>query len=99
MYFGSVGDSIGTLFMSITSGMDWENGLRTLLRADAFISGGLLCAYIALCCFGVLNIVTSIFVESAMQSAQYYKDLMVEEKVSKANAITEHMKRIFTELA
>merc|ERR1719223_773891 len=48
--------------------------------------------------FGVLNIITSVFVESAMQSEQHSRELMLEEKGRVEDVYASHLKTIFAEM-
>merc|ERR1712176_1250046 len=54
--------------------------------------------YIALMLFGVSNVVTSVFVESAIMSAQHYRELIVEEKQHTKEIAVKHMKEIFRQI-
>merc|ERR1712176_1433885 len=54
--------------------------------------------YLALMLFGVSNVVTSVFVESAIMSAQHYRDLIVEEKQYVREIAVTHMKEIFRQI-
>lgn len=86
-----------TLFLSVSNGISWDYAYMPLHRlgprsAAAFIF------YIVITMFGVLNVVTSIFVESVVRSAQHYKDLLVQDKeVSKQIAVS-HVKEVFRQL-
>merc|ERR1719493_586173 len=54
--------------------------------------------YIALILFGVSNIVTSVFVESAIMSAQHYRELIVQEKQHAREIAVSHMKEVFRQI-
>jgi len=55
-------------------------------------------AFISISVFGVLNILTSVFVESAMMSATHYKDLLIQEKLHDKEIYAKHMKAIFNKI-
>merc|ERR1712032_923899 len=54
--------------------------------------------FVAVSVFCALNVVTSIFVESAMQSTQHYQDLLVQEKIHNDKVYTEHIRKIFRQI-
>merc|ERR1719330_207991 len=54
--------------------------------------------YISLVLFGVSNVVTSVFVESAIMSAQHYRDLIVQEKQHAKEVAVMHMKEVFRQI-
>merc|ERR1712187_278151 len=51
--------------------------------------------YISITLLGVLNIVTSVFVESAMQSIHRSRELMIQEKMLDKEMFCNHLKQIF----
>eukprot|EP00931_Biecheleriopsis_adriatica_P115888 TRINITY_DN91639_c0_g1_i1.p1 TRINITY_DN91639_c0_g1~~TRINITY_DN91639_c0_g1_i1.p1 ORF type:complete len:704 (-),score=133.74 TRINITY_DN91639_c0_g1_i1:57-2168(-) len=68
LYFGSLHVSMHTLFASISGGIDWGKALRVLIQIDwtfAYIFE----AYIAFVCFAVLNVMTGVFCQRAMDMA------------------------------
>mmetsp|Transcript_23564 Transcript_23564/g.54738 ORF Transcript_23564/g.54738 Transcript_23564/m.54738 type:complete len:579 (-) Transcript_23564:257-1993(-) len=68
-YFGSLWRSMLTLFMSVSGGVSWED---TLLPLEKISSFWVLCYifYISFTYFAVLNVVTAVFCQSAIESAQ-----------------------------
>jgi len=92
--FGSVERSIYTLYTAITGGRNWAEVVGGLSEIDEMH----VCAFIAFISFsflGVLNIVTSVFVECAMQSTQRHRDILVEDKKLFEQGRLQHMKAIF----
>eukprot|EP00439_Symbiodinium_sp_Y106_P071148 s1123_g12.t1 len=69
LYFGSLVDSMLTLFMSLAGGVSWEQALAPLREISAI---WVICyvGYIAFTYFAVLNVVTAVFCQSAIESAQ-----------------------------
>eukprot|EP00927_Polykrikos_kofoidii_P053564 TRINITY_DN48173_c0_g1_i1.p1 TRINITY_DN48173_c0_g1~~TRINITY_DN48173_c0_g1_i1.p1 ORF type:complete len:588 (+),score=72.99 TRINITY_DN48173_c0_g1_i1:103-1866(+) len=66
LYWGTIQNSIVSLFMSITGGDDWRNISNVFLgKPGAFVNQLLFCAYIAWATLVMLNLVTGVFVEGA----------------------------------
>jgi len=96
-HYGTLARSIYTLYLSISTGYNWGIFVAPLIDIDPFLAA-LFLAFISLCFFGVLNIVTSVFVESAMLSTQHYRELMVEEKMRSKEMYARHMRDIFRQI-
>mmetsp|Transcript_123514 Transcript_123514/g.308651 ORF Transcript_123514/g.308651 Transcript_123514/m.308651 type:complete len:630 (+) Transcript_123514:45-1934(+) len=95
--FGTVGRSIYSLYTAISGGRNWGTFVDPLIEVGPF-HAGLFIAFISFSFFGVLNIVTSVFVECAMQSTQRHRDLLVEEKKAFELGHLKHMRTIFREI-
>lgn len=68
--FGSLGSSMVCLFQSVTGGIDWRDVSRPLSESISPLLSGLFCMYIAFTILAVMNVVTGVFVESALISAK-----------------------------
>jgi len=77
VYFSSMPMALLTLFMSITGGVNWWEVQRLLLQIHAGY-GVLFVFYISIMFLAVLNIITGIFVNDAVQMASYDHDVMVQ---------------------
>jgi len=81
-FFGSVGKSFYTLYVSIMDGISWGEVMKAVQRLEismpilfiTYVTGSILC---------VSNVVTSIFIDSAMQTTNYYKELLLMEERDK----------------
>merc|ERR1719384_2515863 len=89
--YGSLPKSMYTLFAAVSQGFSWDVTLLPLKDLHMFYSAALL-IYISLVLFGVSNVVTSVFVESAIMSAQHYRDLIVQQKETEREIAVAHMK-------
>jgi hypothetical protein len=76
-YWGSLGTTLLTLFQSITSGVDWEEAVSPLHIHISPIMSPVYALYIAFASLALMNIVTGVFVESALSSARTDKDYFV----------------------
>jgi len=92
--FGSVIDSMLSLFMAVTGGFDWEEILNPLIAlSPLFIF--FVCFFIVFVVLGVMNILTAIFVESASQVAAIDRDLVIQSELSRDSSTINEIKRIF----
>lgn len=76
-YFGSIWLSIYTLFIVTTSGVDWQNVL-SILDPVGPIVGIVFCAFIALMNLCVLNVLTGIFCQCAIETAALDRDNVIQ---------------------
>jgi len=95
--YGTVGRSMHSLYMAITNGMSWGLLFDPLASADGMLAF-LFISYVSICSLGVLNVVTSVFVESAMQSTLHHKDLLVADKARAKETYLQHVKDIFKQM-
>lgn len=96
-YFGTLGRSLYTLYKAITAGMSWGDAAEALLQISPFYTA-IFIGFLSISLFGALNIVTSVFVESAMSSAQHSRELLVQEKTKQKETYVKHLKHIFKEI-
>lgn len=68
-YYGSLLRSVMSLYQSITSGISWRDASQPLERHQP-IMGLIFAVYIAFAALAMLNVITGVFVESAMASAR-----------------------------
>lgn len=95
--FGSVGNSMFTLYQSIAEGQHWYKAAELLMEVDPLLLS-LFLFYIQLSIFGVLNIIEAVFVESAILSTQRCKELLVETKMEEKEGWVRNMRDIFHEI-
>merc|ERR1719215_2389416 len=77
--------------------MNWAFIIEPLFAVDRWLVG-LFIGYIATMLLGVMNIVTSVFVESAMRSTQHYRDLLMQEKARTKEVLAKHLRDIFKQM-
>eukprot|EP00971_Amphidinium_carterae_P259720 5153229-Amphidinium_carterae.1 len=84
-YYGTLGSSLLTLFMSISGGADWSDLVQPLAQfSKAYVLIYVL--YVSFVVFGVMNVLTAIFVESASRFAAIDQDLAIQEQLRKDKA-------------
>lgn len=74
-YYGSLWASVQTLFQSVTGGIDWNEVLSPMTQSISPFLAPVFMLYIAFAVLAMLNIVTGVFVESALISAKADKDI------------------------
>lgn len=96
-YFGSVQNTMLTLFMSISNGVSWEHvlaPLRVISLAWVFVY----LFFIAFTYFAVLNVVTGVFCQSAIDSAQNDHAAIVQSILENKEAHLAKIKTLFQSL-
>eukprot|EP00930_Biecheleria_cincta_P033964 TRINITY_DN23503_c0_g2_i1.p1 TRINITY_DN23503_c0_g2~~TRINITY_DN23503_c0_g2_i1.p1 ORF type:complete len:807 (+),score=149.26 TRINITY_DN23503_c0_g2_i1:27-2447(+) len=84
-FYGSLSRSILSLYQAITGGVDWDQLAVPLISEVHVLLGGVVALYIAFGVLALLNVVTGVFVESALKSAKEDRD----------NYMLHHVKDIF----
>ncbi|CAK9108820.1 unnamed protein product [Durusdinium trenchii] len=79
MYFGTVYLSCATLFRSILGGTDWDIAADALEEID-MLWVQLFHLYIAFCGFAVLNVMTGVFVNSAVKTRERDHETLIQNK-------------------
>lgn len=78
----------------MSNGISWHLCLGPLAEINWSLPATFL-LYQSITLLGVLNIVTSVFVESAMQSIHRSRELMIQEKMLDKEMFCNHLKQIF----
>jgi hypothetical protein len=95
--FGTVDRSILSLFMSMSGGNDWSAYYDALGPLPAYYHYAFL-LFICFSIFAVVNIVTGVFVESALQANMKDKDIVVQEELQAKKVYLESMAELFEEM-
>merc|ERR550532_3496428 len=93
-HWGSVETSMRTLLMAITGGNDWKELAAPLWQVGAHYYI-LFLFYIAFIVFAVLNLLTGIFVDQAMQMAALDRDNVIHEALEKEDSFARNMRDLF----
>jgi len=84
--FGSLSDSANTLLQIMLGGLDWGEIMDALFFVDA-LTPTLVFFYIAFTMLAVLNVVTGVFVDNALESTKSQRDYQID----KAKELTDDM--------
>mmetsp|Transcript_137050 Transcript_137050/g.242239 ORF Transcript_137050/g.242239 Transcript_137050/m.242239 type:complete len:596 (-) Transcript_137050:47-1834(-) len=95
--YGDLPSTLYTLFLCLSNGISWDYAYEPLSLMGLGY-GYCFLAYIVISLFGVLNVVTSIFVESVIRSAQHHKDVIVQDKEKEKYIAVRHMQEVFRQV-
>lgn len=98
LYYASFGRTVYSLLGAITNGYSWHELVDPWIATDHYFTVFLFFTYIALSVYGLMNIVTSVFVESAMHATRHFQDLLMDEQKREQEVYTLHLKRIFHQI-
>jgi hypothetical protein len=85
-YFGSLGRSIFSLYQAITGGEDWDSMANPLMQRISVVLGLVLAFYTAFALLALMNVVTGVFVEAALETA----------KKDRSSYMLRHTRELFT---
>eukprot|EP00931_Biecheleriopsis_adriatica_P035076 TRINITY_DN20213_c0_g1_i1.p1 TRINITY_DN20213_c0_g1~~TRINITY_DN20213_c0_g1_i1.p1 ORF type:complete len:566 (+),score=91.69 TRINITY_DN20213_c0_g1_i1:115-1812(+) len=97
LFWGSLGQSMYTLFMSITGGLDWQHAAASLEAVSIVLTAGFN-LYISFMFFAVLNVITGIVCQTAIESANADKDLAVLLQMQNQKRYAAMIRQIFKEI-
>jgi len=96
-WFGTVPETVVSLFMAITGGADWGEMMYAL--GDISIVYALFFVfYIAVMVFGICNVITGIFVEAAQSMAKKDRDLIAQAENEKTTEGINQLRALFHEI-
>jgi len=93
-HWGTLADSMLTLFMSISGGVSWLEVCKPL-REVGILWLFVFLAFISFTYFAVLNVVTGIFCQCAIESASHDQEAMVQAFVSYKQLYITRFKKLF----
>ncbi|CAE7360827.1 Scn11a [Symbiodinium natans] len=96
-FWSSVPQSMLTLFLSITNGISWDEALQPLRGISDIAVVGLI-VYIVITVLAVLNVVTGVFCNMAIESARADKDIATMRQMQKHEAQVEALREVFREI-
>merc|ERR1712232_199969 len=93
-HYGSLGGSMASLFAAISGGEDWMHLSEPLEQLNKWYLL-VFVFYVTFVLFGILNIVTAIFVEAASHVAEIDRDLVIQDDINREKKVIEKIKQIF----
>mmetsp|Transcript_27550 Transcript_27550/g.69165 ORF Transcript_27550/g.69165 Transcript_27550/m.69165 type:complete len:762 (-) Transcript_27550:120-2405(-) len=95
--FGSLVEGIYYLFQSVSGGSDWGDVAEPLLELGWYYAV-FFSLFTCFTLFAVLNIVTGVFVEGAIERAQQDKEAMIQNELDEQNANVQQLELVFKEI-
>jgi hypothetical protein len=92
--YGSLPKSMMTLFMTVTGGLEWSKAARPVAQLGAFY-GIIWTLYTAFMVFGLLNVLTGIFVETAIDAMVNDKDNMIQTQLEEREKLIQTITAVF----
>jgi len=96
-FWSNIPDSMLTLFLSISGGLSWTDALEPLRKVSS-IAVVCMIIFIVITVFAVLNVVTGVFCNTAIESASADKDIAIMKQMKKTEAQVNSLKEIFREI-
>lgn len=96
-YWHNVPESMLTLFMAISQGLNWEDAMEPL-REVSVLAVILVILYVVITVFAILNVVTGVFLNTAIESAGADKDVATIRQVHAKAQQVEALQQIFREI-
>jgi len=97
LYFADLPVAIVTLFAAATGGINWFELSELLLRSSQLYRV-LFLFYIVMMFLMILNIITGLFVNEAVERAQQDRDLMVQAEEQRILGAVAELKQLFVDL-
>jgi len=96
-YWGTFLTALYSCFISVSAGQSWYLVIAPLSHYSEYLTIAFI-MFINVTLFGVLNAITAIFVESAMMSAQHYKELIILDTEHKKDLSVKHIRAVFQQI-
>lgn len=97
-YFGTVFQTIFTLYACITGGVDWSDAANPIMALHPVL-GFLFLVYIAFAVLCVLNIITGVFVENATRMSTQDDEMVLMEQMEARKVWLREVKELFMSAA
>mmetsp|Transcript_132188 Transcript_132188/g.313384 ORF Transcript_132188/g.313384 Transcript_132188/m.313384 type:complete len:206 (-) Transcript_132188:53-670(-) len=86
-----------TLFLAISGGVDWSQTMVPLGEVSG-LAATTLCLYIIITVFAVINVVTGVFCNTAIESAAEDKDIAIMKQMKQQRAQVESLRGFFEKI-
>lgn len=96
-YFGSLGTTVLTLFMSISGGLDWGECLQSL-RDLHWLYAPFFAVWVGFASFSVVGVLTAVIIEASSRILHVDKDLVIEQIVKEDNAKEGYLRQLFRDM-
>lgn len=93
-FWGTLPRSMFTLYESVTGGISWDEVVAPFDGASLL----LFCVYIALTQLAVLNVLTGVFCQNAIESAQRDQDIVTQTMMANKQRFVKQLRQLFKEI-
>jgi len=97
-YYGNLSLSMFTLYKAMTAGVAWGDVLQVLMDRMHWFYVMLFLLFISFALFAVLNVVTGVFVESALRRTQEEEETRLEEEARVRSMTVGKIRDLFCEI-
>eukprot|EP00929_Paragymnodinium_shiwhaense_P111657 TRINITY_DN79992_c0_g1_i1.p1 TRINITY_DN79992_c0_g1~~TRINITY_DN79992_c0_g1_i1.p1 ORF type:complete len:671 (+),score=182.65 TRINITY_DN79992_c0_g1_i1:135-2147(+) len=95
--YGTVMRCAYTLFQSITGGLTWGDTADALLQVSQ-LYGLIFIAFIFLVIFAILNMITGVFVDAALENGHLERELMTQRQAKQDEKLATQLRLVFFEM-
>lgn len=95
-YWGTFPRTLRSMMMALTGGQDW-NMIVAPLEDLSLLVAAWFYFFIVVIVLGVMNVVTGLFVDRAMDIQQQDRDTQVKEQIEQEDALVKDLRKIFHE--
>eukprot|EP00933_Yihiella_yeosuensis_P016411 TRINITY_DN14038_c0_g1_i1.p1 TRINITY_DN14038_c0_g1~~TRINITY_DN14038_c0_g1_i1.p1 ORF type:complete len:884 (-),score=139.57 TRINITY_DN14038_c0_g1_i1:245-2896(-) len=96
-FFRNLTTSTISLYMAMSGGVDWGDIWEALQPLPLEYRAAFLC-FLTFSILALLNVVTAVFVETAMQRSQNDRELLIQQEMENKVEFVDTMQRVFEEL-
>jgi hypothetical protein len=89
-YFGSLERGMLSLFQSMSGGLDWDQLANPLFTEIGFFTGMAFTGFVAFALLALMNVVTGVFVQTALLSARNEEDSFMQSQIVALFHVAEH---------
>lgn len=97
LHWGCIGTCMYTFLKALSGGGDWSSAVKPLETASPSVATAVVCV-ILFVVFGMMNVLTGVFVDRASDMSQMDRDLVVEAQRKKVEEISNALRKVFVEL-
>merc|ERR1719410_3036097 len=83
-----------TLFMTISGGLEWKVAAWPMVKLG-WLYGVLWMCYISFMVFGMLNVLTGIFVDAAFQAMMNDRDNIIQAQIEEKQSLINLIREVF----
>mmetsp|Transcript_5877 Transcript_5877/g.15762 ORF Transcript_5877/g.15762 Transcript_5877/m.15762 type:complete len:255 (-) Transcript_5877:101-865(-) len=98
LYFGTLDVSCYTLFHAMLNGISWHLIADELFKADLRFLALLYILYMSFTMLAVLNIITGVFVDNAVETAKTQREFLVQKEMELKEKWLAEMRSLFEEM-